>query len=161
MCGRVTLDIDIELLKQILEQAFDVTQMKLDDYDKRYNIAPSQKVVSILNDGKTNRAGYLDWGGYIPPPFQKNLKGLKPIINTRSETAHSKPSFKSSFRHKRCIILASSFYEWNSKSGTRTPPYNVKITDQPLIPMAGLWSTFKKKKTVRAIYMFNSHNRSQ
>lgn len=142
MCGRVTLDIDINELKEILERAFNVTQMTLDDYDKRYNIAPSQNVVSIINDGTSNRAGYLKWG-YIPP-FVKTLSGFKPIINTRSETAATKPSFKNAFATKRCIILASSFYEWNSKSGTRTP-YNVKLKEQKVMPLAGLWSSYKQE----------------
>lgn len=142
MCGRVTLDFDINELRQILERAFNVTQVQIDDYDKRYNIAPSQPLLSIINDGNENRAGYIKWG--FIPPFVNSLEGFKPIINTRSETAHTKPSFKGAMSTKRCLILASSFYEWDSKSGVRTP-YNVKVNDQSIIPMAGLWSTYKKE----------------
>lgn len=144
MCGRVTLDIDIELLKQILEGTYQVSgeQMHIDDYTKRYNVAPGQQVLSVINGSGNNRAGYMKWG-YIPPYAQDPKEGSK-LINIRSETAYTKPAFKASFQHKRCIILASSFYEWHSMGGPRIP-YRVTVKDQVIMPLAGLWSRYSDK----------------
>lgn len=141
MCGRVTLDIDIELLRQILEGAYGVQpdQMYISGFERRYNVAPGQQVLSIINDGDSNRAGYMKWG-FIPPYAHDPKEGGK-LINIRSETADSKPTFSDSFRSKRCLVMADSFYEWNSLGGPRIP-YRIRSKEDPMMSMAGLWSRF-------------------
>lgn len=55
MCGRFTLFASYD---KILEE-FDVEQAIAEElYRESYNIAPSQQVIAIINDGSKNRMGY-------------------------------------------------------------------------------------------------------
>lgn len=145
MCGRVTLDFDIALLKEILEEAFDVKHMTIDSHEPRYNIAPGQQILSVINDGQENRAGFLNWG-FIPAYAKSEKDGYK-LINSRSETIDTKPTFKQSFLNKRCLILADSFYEWHKDSPDKTP-YRIQLRDQPIMAMAGIWSKYVTKENI-------------
>lgn len=57
MCGRFTLTASPE---EIME-TFDLDELL--DWDPSYNIAPTQKVLTIVNDGQKNRGGRCagDW----------------------------------------------------------------------------------------------------
>ncbi|HEU4405327.1 MAG TPA: SOS response-associated peptidase [Polyangiaceae bacterium] len=77
----------------------------------RYNVAPSQDVLALPNDGAmTARA--MHWG--LVPRWAKEPKGL---INARSETAAEKPSFREALRRHRCLVFADGFYEWAEAPG--------------------------------------------
>src|SRR5262249_58341014 len=43
------------------------------------------------------------------------------LINARSETAATKPSFRSAFRSRRCLVVADGFYEWQKLAGRKQP----------------------------------------
>jgi putative SOS response-associated peptidase YedK len=66
------------------------------------------------------------------------------LINARGETIAEKPSFRGSYRHKRCLILADGFYEWKSLAGKKTKtPYYIHMKDHNIFAMAGLWDTWE------------------
>ncbi|GGD04730.1 putative SOS response-associated peptidase YoqW [Thalassobacillus devorans] len=136
MCGRYTLLAEeVEILKEF------GLEYKITNYEPRYNIAPGQKVLAIIHDGKEKRAGYLKWG--LVPFWAKDPKIGYKMINARSETAHEKPSFKSLMGKKRCLIVADSFYEWqrtdNGKQAKR-----ITLNDRKLFAFAGLWDKWTK-----------------
>jgi putative SOS response-associated peptidase YedK len=89
MCGRFTLYTD---LQEIIERFHIGVSMNSDEYQYRYNIAPSQNILSIVNDGKVNRLGHLKWG--LVPSWAKDASIGHKLINARSETLQEKPSFK-------------------------------------------------------------------
>ena len=104
MCGRFTLSSD----KKAIEEAFpglDFTEPLV----RRYNIAPTQLVAAIRNDGRY-ALSYLHWG--LIPHWAKDKAIGHKMINARAESMSEKPSFKEPFRKKRCLILADGFYEW-------------------------------------------------
>ena len=90
----------------------------------RYNIAPSQDVLTILPDGERREVRSIRWG--LIPWWSKEAKGL---INARVETIDTKPSFKESFERRRCLILADGFYEWE-RIGKISQPYYFQMKDQ-------------------------------
>ena len=59
-------------------------------------------VVMVINDGASQRLGYLRWG-FIPPWAKDEKIGYK-MINARAETLAEKPSFRKPLISKRCII---------------------------------------------------------
>jgi len=141
MCGRFTITIDLEDLREYLVEHYDITELKSEFQLPRYNIAPTQDVITIINDGSKNRVGLLKWG--LIPSFAKDQKIGISMINAKSETLMEKPSFKSSFQTKRCVILADSFYEWK-KEDNKKIPMRIGLNNHQIFPMAGLWSTFIK-----------------
>ena len=141
MCGRFTITIDLEDLREYLVDHYDITELKSEFELPRYNIAPTQDVITIINDGSKNRVGLLKWG--LIPPFAKDEKIGASMINAKSETLMERPSFRSSFQTKRCVILADSFYEWKREENKKIP-MRIGLNNNQIFPMAGLWSTFTR-----------------
>lgn len=139
MCGRYSLYADF----RTIEERFGVATFEIDDYEPSYNIAPSQQILTVINDGVKNRLGHLKWG--LVPPWAKDVKIGYKMINARSETVHEKPSFREALKKKRCLIVADSFYEWK-RNDERKVPMRIKMKNDELFAMAGLWETWKDQK---------------
>ena len=105
----------------------------------RYNIAPTQSVPVIFHDGEDLHLRDMRWG-LIPHWAKDDAMGNK-LINARGETAAAKPSFRTPFRRRRCIVPATGFYEWQKPAGGKGKkiPYYISRRDEGLICFAGLW----------------------
>lgn len=108
-----------------------------DNMEARYNVAPTQPVAVVPNDGE-NRLDFFIWG--LIPSWAKDPKIGSRMINARAETVDQKPSFKAAFRRRRCLVLADGFYEWKQEPGSKakTPMY-IKLKSGDPFGMAGLW----------------------
>ena len=138
MCGRFTLTVD----PGQLQDAFPWVDFP-ENITQRYNIAPSQPVAVVPNDGQ-NRMDFYNWG--LIPFWAKDPKIGNRMINARSETIAEKPSFRSSFKYKRCLILADGFYEWKNEPGsTSKTPYFIHMKDRQPFAFAGLWDIWHSK----------------
>lgn len=136
MCGRFTLTLDpIEL-----RQAFDLGEMP-EEWLPRFNIAPSQPV-AVVADAKTRNVDFMRWG--LVPSWAKDISIGNRLINARCETLTEKPSFRTAFARRRCLILADGFYEWK-KSEKKGPsqPYYYRLRDGAPFAFAGLWETWQ------------------
>ena len=107
MCGRFTLH-SRDRIKLKGSASLDLP------FEARYNIAPSQNVLTIGDFGAGLEARLLTWG--IIPSWSTDGKGF---INARAETLEEKPSFSESFRLRRCLIPADGFFEWK-RTGERS-----------------------------------------
>lgn len=115
----------------------------------RYNICPTQPIVCIRQDSNgTNEVVNLRWG--LVPFWAKDLKAGARMINARSETVATKPSFRSAFKRRRCLVLADGFYEWKKEGNQKQPYYISRRDDQPFC-LAGLWETWKDKSIEHAL----------
>ena len=136
MCGRFTL---FAPYTDIVERFGIDVAFEEQDYNPSYNIAPSQQVIAIINDGTKNRLGHLRWG--LIPPWAKEAKVGYKMINARAETIAELPSFRNAFKRKRCIIPADSFYEWQKIDGGKIP-MRIKLKSDGLFGIAGLWESW-------------------
>lgn len=139
MCGRFTLVVTYEDLIDILDKNYGVSSFDQKSNLPRYNVAPTQDVVSIIHDGSKYRAGYLNWG--LVPSFSKDEKIGAKMINAKAETLLERPSFSNLIETKRCVVLADSFYEWK-KSDQEKIPYRIQLKDQKIFSFAGLRSVY-------------------
>jgi putative SOS response-associated peptidase YedK len=105
--------------------------------DARYNIAPTQAVAVIRASDGGRRLAWLRWG-LIPSWASDPAIGNK-LLNARCETVAAKPSFRSAFRQRRCLIPASGFYEWHKMGAGRKQPYFIRPREGGLFGFAGLW----------------------
>ncbi|MBN2504960.1 MAG: SOS response-associated peptidase [Bacilli bacterium] len=135
MCGRFTLTFDEYYLNGFLRDRFDIFDPLKKLTLPRYNIAPGQDVIAVIHDGKSYRAGMLKWG-FVPFYAKDQSQG---IINARSETLATNRAFASSFRKRRCLILADGFYEWKRDVKPKQP-YHFQLNDKGIFAMAGIWS---------------------
>lgn len=132
MCGRFTLTVDAHQIRE----AFPWVTVP-EELQPRYNMAPSQPIAVIPNDGK-NELTYYSWG--LVPFWAKDPSIGNRMINARAETLDEKPSFKNAFRRRRCLVLADGFYEWKAEPGTKTKtPMYIHLKDQRPFTFAGLW----------------------
>lgn len=101
----------------------------------RYNIAPAQPILMLSNrNGGTFE--HAIWG--LIPAWAKQTGEVKSMINARAETLSSRPMFRGAFRHRRCIVPASGFYEWQKTSHGNQPYYVTLPKNKPML-FAGLW----------------------
>ena len=134
MCGRFTLISSVSDLQLRFGFATEPT-----DITPRYNIAPTQQVLAVTNDG-TRQGEMLRWG--LVPSWAKDIKIGNRMINAVSETAASKPAFRSAFRRRRCLVLADGFFEWRKEGKRRAPLYFTQKSGEPMA-FAGLWESWK------------------
>lgn len=108
--------------------------------EPRYNIAPTQDILSIRRTDDGREAVLLKWG--LIPSWAKDASMGAKLINARSETVMEKPSFREAFKKRRCIIPADGFYEWQ-RTGGRKQPYFFRMQDEHPFGFAGLWERWK------------------
>lgn len=136
MCGRFTLTADPAQLQDSFGGAIFPAK-----FAPRFNIAPSQPLLAIPNDG-VNTATFFIWG--LIPMWAKDPSIGSRLINARGETVAEKPSFRGSFKYKRCLILADGFYEWKANPGAKTKtPYFIHMKDRKPFAFAGLWDSWE------------------
>jgi putative SOS response-associated peptidase YedK len=134
MCGRFTLTQPA----QAVAERFGV-QLVLFTPSPRYNIAPSQPVAVILQNGE-RRLEACQWG--LVPFWAKDPEIGHRLINARAETLAEKPAFKYSLTRRRCLIPADGFYEWRKEGDRRVPVY-IRRRDGGLFAFAGLWDEWQ------------------
>ena len=142
MCGRFTLAISATQLAEYIVKRYQITSQLPTVELPQFNVAPGQNIVSILHDGKKYRIGTLKWG--FVNELDENDNVSFSMINAKAETLFTRPTFKDAALHRRCVILADSFYEWN-KLDKNQRPRRILTTDQKIFPMAGIWTTVTKK----------------
>jgi putative SOS response-associated peptidase YedK len=122
MCGRFSLTLTADQLSLAFPWLKVPSQV-----EPRYNIAPSQPVAVVANDNRYE-LDFFQWG--LVPSW----------INARAETLAEKPSFRTAYRRRRCLILADGFYEWQSDPGRGAKtPYYLRLSSGAPFAFAGLW----------------------
>ncbi len=115
------------------------------EVEPRYNIAPTQYIAAIRNDEEQGREiVMLRWG--LVPFWAKDPSIGNRMINARAETVAEKPSYRAAYRHRRCIVLADGFYEWQ-RQGDQKVPYFISLASGEPFALAGLWEHWKDKQT--------------
>ena len=144
MCGRFTLASDTETMHQtFLDFAMPM------NLSPRYNISPTQDVAVIANTPtdteihpEMGQVEFFHWG--LIPSWAKDPKIGNRMINARSETLAEKPSFRSAYKRRRCIILADGYYEWKPIPGDRRKqPVYIHLQSQKPFALAGLWEVWQ------------------
>jgi len=136
MCGRYSFAPDLK----IVNEHYNITVedgMLL----QNFNCAPTQLLPVITNE-IPQRFSFFRWG--LIPFWAKDISIGNKLINTRAETILEKPSFRQSFKLRRCIIPADAFYEWKANGlKARKIPYRIFVKNQQVFSMAGLWDQWK------------------
>jgi len=164
MCGRYA---SARKRQDLLEEFRIERDLVTDDLEPDYNVAPTKPVYAVLTRGErrsaTAPAGDGDGGSAEPPGVARELRvlrwGLVPswakdpaigsrLINARVETVDSKPSFRSAFAKRRCLLPADGFYEWlkvEQDGKTRKQPYYIHRADGGELAFAGLYELWRDR----------------
>ncbi len=136
MCGRFTLATPIASLVDMFGSLAFPNGIR-----PRFNIAPTQPVLCVREYDGQRQAASLRWG--LVPFWAKDLKIGAKMINARSETVATKPSFRTPFKRRRCLVIADGFYEWK-KTDSGKQPFYIQVDQRPFC-MAGLWESWRDK----------------
>lgn len=120
----------------------------------RYNICPTQDVPVVrAGAGATASAGrdlvMMRWG--LVPAWSKDAAIGSRMINARAETVAEKPSFRSAYKSRRCLIPADGFYEWRKLEGGPKQPYRITLAGGAPFAFAGLWEQWEKAPDGKAL----------
>ncbi len=140
MCGRYMLATPRERLvaRFHLQRAAELVP--------RYNIAPSESVAAIReNVNQERELALLRWG--LVPSTTKDTKNAYRMINARAETLSQRPAFRAAFAHRRCLIPADGFYEWQQTNDSKQP-YFIRARDENPLAFAGLWERWQRGQQV-------------
>jgi putative SOS response-associated peptidase YedK len=132
MCGRFNL----RLSPTELQEFFDL--FRAPEVVPRFNIAPLQPVLTVTVEEAGYRAGKFRQWGFLPSWAKSPAEGAH-MINARSESAASKPAFRTAFRLRRCLIPASGFYEWERIDKRTVQPWHITLRSGEPMAFAGLW----------------------
>ncbi len=135
MCGRYSLIASIAELEGRF--GFDGADVA---YSPSYNVAPTQGVLTVVAESEARRAVRMR-RGLIPSWAGEASIGSR-MINARAETVAEKPSFRTAFRRRRCLVLADGFYEWQRTSAGKRP-MRITMTSGEPFAFAGLWDTWR------------------
>ena len=130
MCGRYVVKSPSAKLKV----KFHLDEVPL--FEPRYNVAPTQLVPAVRQEDGKRRLAMLRWG--LIPSWAKDAKIGYRLINARSDTVATKPSFRSAFKRRRCLVAADGFYEWK-RDGKVKQPFFIHRRDEEPFAFAGLW----------------------
>lgn len=139
MCGRYVFDAD----GNVIAYVYGVPRSRLDDLERRYNVAPTTKVPIIRQDEEGRRVDLVRWG--LIPFWAKDAKISYSLINARGETLAEKPSFREAFKRRRCLVPAFyGFFEWQKVPGTKVKqPYYITLQSGEPMTFAGLWESWR------------------
>jgi putative SOS response-associated peptidase YedK len=137
MCGRYRLS----RRKQVVEAHFSSASDQ-EDWNPRYNIAPTQLVPIIRQNPKepSREWSLFRWG--LIPSWASDSSGAARMINARSETAGTKPAFRDALKSRRCLIPADGFYEW-LRVGKTKQPYCFEVGNAEMFAFAGIWDRWE------------------
>ena len=136
MCGRFTN----RLSWQALHELMGLTGAPL-NLRPRYNVAPGQDIAVMRSGTGAGRSlAMLRWG--LIPSWARDPAIAWKLINARSETAAEKPAFRAAFRHRRCLVPADGFYEWQRRGRTRQP-WLFALRHGAPFAFAGLWERWQ------------------
>jgi len=137
MCGRFAGFSSVEMLKAY----FPIDVVGVQPL-ANYNISPRQEILAIVRQEEKNHLSAFHWG--LVPFWAKDRSIGNKLINARSETVADKPSFRTAFKKRRCLIPANGFYEWKKIEDEKHPMYLTLPEGNPFA-FAGLWEAWDNK----------------
>lgn len=147
MCGRLTLTHPNTALAALFDA---VMANDLPD-SPRFNVCPTEAVPVVTSTGGIRHLAPMRWG--LVPPWYKTPSDGPLILNARSDTVAQKPAFREAIRQRRCLVLASGFYEWSAgPDGARLPWYITRADGQPMA-LGGLWQAWGDMRTCAVVTM--------
>ena len=145
MCGRFTSTTPASVLADFFEAETD-----LSDETENFNVTPTSDVAVVHQEENGQRRLDLMFWGLVPGWAESPAIGSR-LINARSETVAVKPSFRSAFRRRRCIIPIDGFYEWvHVPERKKKQPVYITSTDGKPLAFAGIWESWRSKEGTQA-----------
>ena len=139
MCGRVALFTPPARLARFLDAVL-AAGIEPDGHPS-WNIGPQRRLFGVINTDEGRMLDRYRWG--LVPSWSKDPTIGNRLFNARAETVTEKPSFRSAFTKRPCVIPVDGFYEWDHRVGrAKQPNYFTRTDGQPML-FAGLYEYWR------------------
>jgi len=135
MCHRYSLTT-LAAIAEFNEQLAEAASAAGLEWQPRYNVALTSRMPVIKRRQATAELELLHFGFHLPDRADKERPRL--VGNARAETILARPSFRDAAQHRRCLVPADGFYEWEKQGETRLPHYFTLRDRRPFF-FAGIW----------------------
>ncbi|RPG33269.1 MAG: SOS response-associated peptidase [Gammaproteobacteria bacterium TMED92] len=148
MCGRLHI------------RAADVTQMLLEFLDlihegpDNLNAAPTEEIFVLVSDA-AGAVSLQPMRWWLTPSWAKAPSTRYSMFNAKSETAATLPSFREPYKHRRCVVPVSGFYEWARRQGHKQA-YFLRSAENAGLLLAGLWDRWQGQDQAGQTQRFDS-----
>jgi putative SOS response-associated peptidase YedK len=139
MCGRYVR----KLTRREIAAWFGAEDGDVVAWGESYNVAPQtfQPVVRLNPDTGQREIVLMRWG--LIPFWASDAKIAYSTINARAETVATAPAFREALRHRRCLVPADAFYEWQTLDRKNKQPFAIALSNREPYAFAGLWERWK------------------
>lgn len=136
MCGRFALSAKTKSVEKL------VKNLKIEgEVQNNTNFAPTDQI-AIVRNLPDKMLDYAQWG--LIPSWAKDKSFGSKLFNARAETLSEKPSFRTAFKRRRCLIFADAFYEWKTIGDSKKKAkYLIGLKSGEPFTFAGLWETWR------------------
>ncbi len=138
MCGRFAVTLPPDAMAQLFAATPSNNLPELPNY----NVCPTTQVHVVRAGEAGRRLVSMRWG--FLPLWYKGLSDGPLLINARGETVANKPAFRNACRERRCIIVATGFFEWTKDGESNRLPWYIRRVDGAPIAFAGIWQEWNK-----------------
>ncbi len=138
MCGRFSVD-------RVERVASAFPKYRFPEAGPQFNIAPTMPILVKRND-PSDEVVFMRWG--LVPGFASSLAIGGKMINARSETLATRSAFRNALVKRRCLIFATSFYEWRTTPAGKEPVLFQMRSGEPFV-FAGLYERWWGPKDAR------------
>lgn len=139
MCGRVALFTPPIRLARLLDAALAAGIEP--DGNPSWNVGPQRRLFAAADIEGARVLDRYRWG--LLPSWAKDPKIAHRLFNARGETVAEKPSFRSAYAKRTCVIPVDGFYEWDHRPGRgRQPHFFTRVDGDPLL-FAGLYEFWR------------------
>jgi putative SOS response-associated peptidase YedK len=144
MCGRYSLTTDLDRLLPRLHGP--LPEGLLQHYAPRPQVRPGEPLLVQAQEHGQPRVILALWG--LLPEWSRDPLGAQKSsrrpINARSESVADKPTFRGPWRHRRALLPADGFYEWQRRTDPQTgriqrQPWLFRRRDRAPFWLGGLW----------------------
>lgn len=143
MCGRYTLAAG----PQFIAEYFHIDG-PIPDFQPSWNITPGGNIPVICEvPGNGRSCSLMHWG--LIPHWTKEPESKYKMINAKAETLSQRPAYRDAYKHRRCLIPASGFYEWETTAQGKQP-YYIHCKDDGLLAFAGLWEYWEGEHIINS-----------
>lgn len=138
MCGRFATLLPNDAMAQLFQArpANDLPDVP------NFNVCPTTQVQVVRSVEGQRGLVPMRWG-FLPHWYKSETDGPL-LINARAETIAEKPAFRAACRERRCLIVATGFYEWTKDADGKRLPWYIHREDGEPIAFAGVWQLWGK-----------------
>lgn len=138
MCGRFAITLPTDAMAQLFaaRPANDLPPVP------NFNVCPTNQVHVVCGSETGRQLVPMRWG-FLPHWYKSPTDGPL-LINARAETIAEKPAFRTACRERRCLVIASGFYEWTKDADGNRLPWYFRRADEAPIALAAIWQSWGK-----------------